>query len=561
MAEPNQQIEVQLGHLCNNRCVFCVSGQLSEQDRAPQLPEAPIRRQIEAARAGGATKITFLGGEPTIQRSFPALLQLAVDLDFEEIVIFTNGVMTPRESFRQGVLRIVDGLGPDARQRLIWRFSLQGGDREAHDATTVNPGAWDRIQESMEVLHGSGARMSGNMCVVAGNHASVPKLAEVAKRYELENLHLDMFRPRDSGDRTEAYLRDLMSVPYKEMAASFRALVHEVDEKLGPDFDLNIGNMPYCVAPDIAWRIHHDGEDTVTVAASGSGTTQEGFNKYKDKRSDKHKLPTCGDCAFSHKCGGVFDLYAEVHGHGELSPVAPDALWDIYRGGHHFVLLAEDAVRRWAAADARRRLGRIDERSAEIDVSAHVGGQQFWKLVLLRTGRTATRQGWATFAGKRMTASLVGQAPAPLGDHVQALRDALAALFEQMGDACPTVSAQDLSHAWQAENRRLRGERQRLLAVRGKATKMIERLRGKTLGGLRQSALHKEGDGSQVSVRFGSEDKHLTLAIGLRPVAPATRPSLQHTAQGLSAEELAAANRDLAAVLRSDSRSRSAANV
>ena len=91
MAEPDRQIEVQLGHLCNNRCVFCVSGQLSEQGRAPQLPAQPIVDQIVSARAGGARKITFLGGEPTIQRSFPQMLRLAVDLGFPEIVIFTNG--------------------------------------------------------------------------------------------------------------------------------------------------------------------------------------------------------------------------------------------------------------------------------------------------------------------------------------------------------------------------------------------------------------------------------------------------------------------------------------
>ena len=49
MAEPERQIEVQLGHLCNNRCVFCVSGQLSEQKRAPQLPVDPIAEQIRAS--------------------------------------------------------------------------------------------------------------------------------------------------------------------------------------------------------------------------------------------------------------------------------------------------------------------------------------------------------------------------------------------------------------------------------------------------------------------------------------------------------------------------------
>ena len=193
MAEPERQIEVQLGHLCNNRCVFCVSGQLSEQKRAPQLPVDPIADQIRAARASGATKVTFLGGEPTIQRSFLSLLELAVELDFDEIVIFTNGVMTPRESFRERVQRVLAGLGPRVKERVIWRFSLQGGDAEHHDATTINPGAWERIQRSMEVLKGQGARVTGNMCVVEQNYRSVDKLAGVASRFEFENLHKRAF--------------------------------------------------------------------------------------------------------------------------------------------------------------------------------------------------------------------------------------------------------------------------------------------------------------------------------------------------------------------------------
>ena len=33
-------IEVQLGHFCNNRCVFCASGQLTESGRSSTRPPA-----------------------------------------------------------------------------------------------------------------------------------------------------------------------------------------------------------------------------------------------------------------------------------------------------------------------------------------------------------------------------------------------------------------------------------------------------------------------------------------------------------------------------------------
>ncbi|GEM_PF-1362021 len=545
-AEPNRQVEVQLGHLCNNRCVFCVSGQLSELDRAPQLPQDPIRAQVQAARDDGATKITFLGGEPTIQRSFLDLLQFAVDLQFDEIVIFTNGVMTPRESFRSRALRILAGLGDDVRERVIWRFSLQGGDRESHDATTCNPGAWDRIIESMGILAGENARLSGNMCVVSGNHLAVDELADVAAKFGLENLHLDMFRPRDSGDRTEDYLRGLMSVPYTEMATSFRKLVQAVEHKLGAGFDLNIGNLPYCVAPDIAWRIHHDGQFTVTVAASGSGHTQDGFDKYTDKRSDKHKTDECAACVFNDRCGGVFDLYADIHGHDELRPVSGEQLWQVDEAGHHFVLLAEDAVRTWADGN-ERRVGRIDERGGEIDVSVTTPAGP-WRLILRRSARATNRPGWHRLRGGRIEASVVAGAPSGDSAHaaLQSAWNQLVAALDPAGEA----SIDGLAEAWNIESARIEGERARLAGIKRRAAAMIDRLRGERLAGLRLDSVSRDPDVPSIDLTYVGADATLVLSLDLHPPAPATRPALRHRTEDLGPETLARFSAELGRALK-----------
>ncbi len=69
--EPTRQVEIQLGHMCNNRCVFCVSGQRTEMGEAGPLDASPALRAIEDAFASGHPKTTLLGGEPRRQ---PALL-------------------------------------------------------------------------------------------------------------------------------------------------------------------------------------------------------------------------------------------------------------------------------------------------------------------------------------------------------------------------------------------------------------------------------------------------------------------------------------------------------
>lgn len=549
MAEPERQIEVQLGHLCNNRCVFCVSGQLSELKRAPQLPRDPIQEQIEAARAGGARKITFLGGEPTIQRTFPELLRRAVELDFDEIVIFTNGVMTPRASFRARVFAILDELGPDAAKRVIWRFSLQGGDEEHHDATTLNPGSWARIQQSLEVLHERGARLTGNMCVVESNYRSVVALAEVAARFGFENLHLDMVRPRDAGDRTTAELRAMMA-KYSDIVPYFRHMIAATDATLGPDYDINLGNLPYCVAPDLAHKIHHDGEATITVAASGQGTTQVGFDKYKDKRSDKEKLESCRRCIFDDRCSGVFERYGEFHGYDELVPLDAETMWRLDARGALFVMLAEAAVQAWGAGPGRQ-VGRVDERAGSIDAALDVADGR-WSMALQRAGRGARRGGFAVVVGGRVEAELLGRAPttpAALED----LRAGLDDLDRRLGGRGVTAEAvAGVPDAWRAEQQRQAAELARRREHLALAQRTVAQLRGAELAGLRNAGVARSADGAWAQLRFeGEGGALLELEVGLEPSGTGrTRPQLRHRAENLDAAQLAAANAALAAKLR-----------
>ncbi len=550
MAEPQRQVEVQLGHLCNNRCVFCVSGQLSELDRAPQLPIDPIRSQIRDARAGGATKITFLGGEPTIQRSFLELLEEAVRLDFDEVVVFTNGVMTPRASFRKRALAVLERLGPDMRRRVIWRFSLQGGDRDAHDATTCNPGAWERIQESLEVLHAEGARLTGNMCVVESNYRSVERLADVARQFDFENVHLDMVRPRDAGDRTDAHLRSIMA-RYSDMAPHFRALARACETGLGEDFDVNIGNLPYCIAPDLAAKMHHDGEFTITVAASGDGRTQEGFDKYLDKRTDKRKVAACGQCVLETRCSGIFEKYVEFHGDDEFVAIDAEALWASEPRGQVFIWLVEPTVRAWLDGGTQRRMGRIDERSGEIEVQVGTAANA-WLIQLRPPTRQSAHSGWFAVETPRFTAALLGVPPAgeaALGE----LHEALSDLGERLGVAVEL-------DAFGEVGARARGERARLLDQaklrergRQRALQLARRLERTELAGLRQQGLGRSTDGRWLEVSFADGEARLVLSIGLDAQAAelaSGRPTLRHQAHGLDSARIAAFNSALGNLLR-----------
>jgi MoaA/NifB/PqqE/SkfB family radical SAM enzyme len=316
VSEPKAQVEIQLGHMCNNRCVFCVSGQETALGRARPLPTEALRAELTRARERGHLKLTLLGGEPTLQPGFVELVAHAVALEFEEIVIFTNGVKTARASFIDQII----ALGGN----LTWRISIQGATREAHEQTTRKPGSFERIVRSLRQLRERGQRITINLCVVRSNFESVEHFPELLAPFGVSQLHLDMVRPLDAGQRSEAELAAMIP-RYSELADPFRRMVRG----FAPGFDVNIGNLPYCIAPDLAHVIHHDGEPTATIAVDGERDLSRPWDKYFVKRRDKLKPERCRSCVFDARCSGIFEKYRELYGDQELQPITQQRLREL----------------------------------------------------------------------------------------------------------------------------------------------------------------------------------------------------------------------------------------
>ncbi len=316
--EPKQRFEIQLSHVCNNRCVFCVSGQMTELRMAKPTPLAELAQRFDEAAARGITKVTILGGEPTIHATFFPILAHAIALGFETIEIFTNGVRLDKPDFIERVLAL-------GRDRFTWRISIQGWDRETHDLTTKKPGAFDRIVTGIAALAALGQTITCNMCVVEQNFRSLTKLPAFIRQYPIQQVHLDMVRPRDAGTRDDDEL-DAMLPDYAELGAVLRQMFEHLD-RIAPDFDLAIGNLPFCQLPEWGHRIHHGGAQTYTVSADGPGKLSVvAWDKYADKRSDKLKLDSCGACAFERRCDGFVELYAQRRGTTQFRPVAREQL-------------------------------------------------------------------------------------------------------------------------------------------------------------------------------------------------------------------------------------------
>jgi MoaA/NifB/PqqE/SkfB family radical SAM enzyme len=310
-------LEIQLGHLCTNRCVFCCSGQRNEAHEAGSVPERELVAALEEAAARGIRRITLVGGEPTVHPAFLSVLRRATSLGFREIVVFTNGARLADRSFVEKAV---------ALGALSWRVSVQGTTAEIHEAVTRRPGSFRRLVDGLAVLRRLGQRVTANTCLARQNAACLPDLPAFVQAAGADHLSVDVIRLRDTGRRTRDDLARI--VPrYSEVAPLLDEML-AASEKLVPRLEVAVCNFPYCLVPEWRSRVHHDGTPAWVWTAdgqSGLGQLPGGREKYDWQRAASQHTSACERCLLEADCRGLQALYLELYGSDELRPILEDA--------------------------------------------------------------------------------------------------------------------------------------------------------------------------------------------------------------------------------------------
>ena len=333
--------ELQLGHLCNNRCVFCSSGRLTAAGDARPVPAEPLFRALDEAWAAGARRVVFVGGEPTLHRSFLPALRHAVEVGFRDIVIFTNGVTLPRPGFIESV---------SESGRFEWRISIQGSDEASHVAVTGRPKSYQRIMAGIDRLAEWGHRVTANVCVTRENAHSLPGYPDLVARHGITQFHVDVVRPESTGLGYPEALRQVMP-RYTEIAPHLREMLRRFEAR-PIDAEVSVGNLPYCILPEWAGSIRHGGEATVTVA-SDTTALEAPVDKYAWHAGLRTQVGACQSCVFAARCQGVFRGYLDLYGDAEFRPIRLAELRALPPARRPFDLMVTCEAAEWVAAATR----------------------------------------------------------------------------------------------------------------------------------------------------------------------------------------------------------------
>ena len=102
-----RHVDIKLHYACNNRCIHCVIADQRDAAMAKRGRDFRTTSEVVAELVDAATKgfdvVTFTGGEPTLRRDLPELVQAAHQLGLK-VGLQTNGRALPMPNGESGCL-------------------------------------------------------------------------------------------------------------------------------------------------------------------------------------------------------------------------------------------------------------------------------------------------------------------------------------------------------------------------------------------------------------------------------------------------------------------------
>lgn len=319
----DRNLELNLGKVCNNRCIFCLDGNATKAARK-WLPIKRARIELEAARRDGVEALGLLGGEPTAHPRILEIVRAARDGGFKRIALASNGLKLADAEFaaalvESGVTRV--GISIHGHRAEIEDF-LSG--RKGNFAKKI------RAIENLLTLHRAGRlphNVSLNAVLTRYTFKRMAPFCAFFKKMGIGDVRFNMIRTdacMDRGRELTPMIGELAPEIVKMIAVNERRLRMEV----------SFGDMPLCIYPMEVLRNRRlaskyvgeirdlDTSCAVFLSPADELVEVQRFQWDEKKRQVlKVQAEACRDCRASRLCEGLWRSYAELYGTGELEAV------------------------------------------------------------------------------------------------------------------------------------------------------------------------------------------------------------------------------------------------
>lgn len=276
---------VRLGFRCNQSCDFCWQNR-----RWPEPPDDVYHRWIDELGEAGCQQITFSGGEPTLHRALPALLERAKSYGMY-VTLQSNCVQLAKPALADRIL----GAGVD-----VIFASYHSHIEKVSDEMTRARGTHRRTEEGIRNALDRGVRVELNAVVERRNidhlESHAAHIAEVFAAPSRPAIACVQYSHPCQGYEDEAWEENV--VPLDEVRPHLLAALAVLRRAGVRAIAVGTCGFPPCVVADAP-------EVLATVRADA---VPEGDSSGRFFPSE------CDGCAFRKHCLGVRTEYHAIHG-------------------------------------------------------------------------------------------------------------------------------------------------------------------------------------------------------------------------------------------------------
>lgn len=289
-------VDVMIGYACNVQCDYC---SITDEMRQENMTTAAVMAILADARARGATRVAFGGGEPTIRRSLLPIIRWCRDRGYSSIKVASNGMMY---SYREYAADAVDaGLTE-------FHVSLMAHTPELYAAIMGRSDAFELVNRGVANLIALGRQPVGDLIIKNDTWLHLPDIVEYWASAGVSSFNLWLV---SLSDRNRDNLDSLL--PVAEMRSGICA-AFDRGRQLG--VQVLSRHIPRCMLPGYEEHIADLRQDKVLVVSPRAT-----FSLWESKISPNAYGERCAGCVYKDGiCLGLRLDYLERYGDGEVVP-------------------------------------------------------------------------------------------------------------------------------------------------------------------------------------------------------------------------------------------------
>lgn len=258
-----EELSIEVTNECQLACLHCSSGSVPKKG-PNELTLAEHVRLLKEARTLGAKTLSLSGGNPLMYTHIVSLVEKAVSLGFERVLMYTTG-----HNSQGSTVDKFAGIGNLLESgKVTWITSLHSHDQAVNDRIMNTPWAFSNIMRSVKWLQSHSATVEIHMVPMKPNFKHITPLRDLCAEIGVKKMSLLRFVPQTRGrvNVDELGMTKMDFIQMQMIIAEEFAREHPVQLRAGCpiDFRHSIGALPRKAKPC------HAGDDLILVRPNGA---------------------------------------------------------------------------------------------------------------------------------------------------------------------------------------------------------------------------------------------------------------------------------------------------